>query len=61
VGFGISKPPHVREVIAAGADGAIVGSALIDLYTSSASNPAQALEKVSAYVHTLKAATAKKA
>lgn len=60
VGFGISKPQHVREVIAAGADGAIVGSALIDLFTSSASNPAQALEKVSAYVKALKAATVKK-
>jgi tryptophan synthase alpha chain len=31
VGFGISKPEHVQEVIAAGADGAIVGSALIDV------------------------------
>ncbi len=31
VGFGISKRWHVREVVAAGADGAIVGSAFIDL------------------------------
>ncbi|HDM36918.1 MAG TPA: tryptophan synthase subunit alpha [Candidatus Syntrophoarchaeum butanivorans] len=30
VGFGISTPQHVEEVIRAGADGAIVGSAIID-------------------------------
>ncbi len=29
VGFGISKPEHVKEVIEAGADGVIVGSAFI--------------------------------
>lgn len=28
VGFGISKPDHVREVLSAGADGAICGSAI---------------------------------
>ena len=31
VGFGISKPEHITEVIEAGADGAIVGSALINV------------------------------
>ncbi len=39
VGFGISKPEHVAEVIAAGADGAIVGSALIDVMTNNIENP----------------------
>lgn len=29
VGFGISRPEHVRTVVAAGADGVIVGSALV--------------------------------
>ncbi len=31
VGFGLSSPTHVRDVIQAGADGAIVGSALVDI------------------------------
>ncbi len=30
VGFGVSKPEHVRAVAKAGADGVIVGSALVD-------------------------------
>ncbi len=30
-GFGISRPEHVSELIAAGADGAIVGSALVEI------------------------------
>ncbi len=31
IGFGLSTPDHVSEVIRAGADGAIVGSAIVDL------------------------------
>jgi tryptophan synthase alpha chain len=30
VGFGVSKPEHVRAIVAAGADGVIVASALVD-------------------------------
>ena len=30
VGFGISRPEHVRAVLDAGADGVVVGSAAID-------------------------------
>lgn len=33
VGFGISTPEHAHEFIDAGADGVIVGSAIIDLYS----------------------------
>jgi len=35
VGFGISSPDHVRHVLAAGADGAIVGSALVKIVETS--------------------------
>lgn len=35
VGFGISGPEHVREVLDMGADGAIVGSAIVGLATRS--------------------------
>ncbi len=31
VGFGISKPEHVKSVVSAGADGAIVGSAFVKM------------------------------
>jgi tryptophan synthase alpha chain len=31
VGFGVSKAEHVRELINAGADGVVVGSALVDI------------------------------
>jgi tryptophan synthase alpha chain len=30
VGFGVSRPAHVRSLVAAGADGVIVASALVD-------------------------------
>ena len=31
VGFGVSKPEHARELISAGADGVVVGSALVEI------------------------------
>jgi tryptophan synthase alpha chain len=49
VGFGISRPEHVREVIGMGADGAIVGSAVVDMVAREAG--AQA---VLGYVKSLK-------
>ncbi len=52
VGFGLSTPDHVASVIRAGADGAIVGSALVRRVADRASP-----EEVAAYVHSLKAAT----
>jgi tryptophan synthase alpha chain len=37
VGFGISGPDHVREVLAMGAQGAIVGSVIVDMIAKGAS------------------------
>ncbi|WP_247729415.1 tryptophan synthase subunit alpha [Halovivax limisalsi] len=35
VGFGVSEPEHAREIVAAGADGVVVGSALVELAAAS--------------------------
>ncbi len=43
VGFGISQPAHVRQVVE-NADGAVIGSALVDFLHASADNPDQAAE-----------------
>ncbi len=43
VGFGISQPEHVRQVIE-NADGAAIGSALVDFLHAHADNPNQAAE-----------------
>ena len=43
VGFGVSEGDHAAEIVEAGADGVIVGSALIDLVASS-DDPESALE-----------------
>ncbi|MDQ2800796.1 MAG: tryptophan synthase subunit alpha [Armatimonadota bacterium] len=43
VGFGVSQPKHVRQVIEI-ADGAVIGSALVDFLHTYADNPDQASE-----------------
>jgi tryptophan synthase alpha chain len=40
VGFGVSRPAHVRMLVAAGADGVIVASALVDALGSDGRNTA---------------------
>jgi len=57
VGFGISAPDHVREVIASGADGAIVGSAFVDLIAKNQKNRQKMLQELDQFGKTLKAAT----
>ena len=54
VGFGISKPEHVKRVIDAGADAAIVGSAFINIIEKNTKDMLEELEKTAA---ALKAAT----
>jgi len=47
-GFGISKGEHARNVVAAGADGAITGSVLGGIYESNIADPALTLPMVAA-------------
>ena len=46
VGFGISKPEHVKEVLDAGSDGAIVGSALINIIADNLDNTNEMFSKI---------------
>ncbi len=52
VGFGLSEPAHVRDVIRAGAQGAIVGSAIVSRVANG-----DAPESVQRFVEDLKAGT----
>ncbi|MEN6291525.1 MAG: tryptophan synthase subunit alpha, partial [Methanobacterium sp.] len=57
VGFGISKPKHVKEVINAGADGAIVASAILNIITENLEDKEEMLQKVGEFCAELKEAT----
>jgi tryptophan synthase alpha chain len=57
VGFGISKPEHVKRVIAAGADAAIVGSAFISIIQKNSQNIPAMLKQLQATAQELKTAT----
>lgn len=54
VGFGVSRPAHVRSLVAAGADGVIVASALVDALGEDGRNVAA----LASLVADLRAATA---
>ncbi len=56
-GFGISRPEHVSELIAAGADGAIVGSALVKIVAQSLDDKEGTCAKLKEAVSALKKAT----
>jgi len=57
VGFGISKPEHVKEILGAGSDGAIVGSALINIIADNINDKDKMMDKISKYVIKMKDAT----
>lgn len=59
VGFGISQPEHVRKVIQSGADGAIVGSALINKIENNLNDNKKMLTEIGSFVNKLKKATYK--
>jgi tryptophan synthase alpha chain len=58
VGFGISKPEHVKFMKSAGADAVIIGSAIVDIISHSKSK-AGMLGKVKRYAQSMKAACRK--
>ncbi|KAI3952833.1 hypothetical protein MKX01_006876 [Papaver californicum] len=55
VGFGLSKPEHVKQVAEWGADGVIVGSALVKLL-GEAKSPEEGLKELETFAKSLKAA-----
>ena len=61
VGFGISTPSHVKEVINAGADGAIVGSAIVELVGKNFGNKEKMLNEIGDFARELKRSTKPKA
>ncbi|KAA8543309.1 hypothetical protein F0562_021196 [Nyssa sinensis] len=55
VGFGISKPEHVKQVADWGADGVIVGSAMVKLL-GEAKSPEEGLKELEVFTKSLKSA-----
>ncbi|WP_416308701.1 tryptophan synthase subunit alpha [Neptunicella sp. SCSIO 80796] len=57
IGFGISKPEHVKAAIAAGAAGAIAGSATVNIINDNLSDKSALHSKLADFVRQMKAAT----
>ena len=57
VGFGISKPDHVRTVLGSGADAVIVGSSIVNRIAARENGDEAMLADVEEYVRSMKAAT----
>jgi tryptophan synthase alpha chain len=53
VGFGVSRPAHVRTIARAGADGVVVASALVDSLGPAGDD----VERMAAFVRALAEAT----
>lgn len=54
LGFGISTPAHAKTCRDAGADGVIVGSAIVDIIARNAADPGTMERELSAYVTSMK-------
>jgi tryptophan synthase alpha chain len=57
VGFGISQPCQVRSIIEAGVDGAIVGSAFVEIIQKNERDEDNMLNSIRNYANELKKAT----
>jgi tryptophan synthase alpha chain len=55
-GFGISRPEHVKQIIRAGADGAIVGSAFVKIIEENSSSIKRAAVKLTNLAKAMKKA-----
>lgn len=60
VGFGISKPEHIRRVMLQGADGVIVGSRFVQIIEKNLGGISRLLEEIENYAKKLKKATVKR-
>ncbi len=60
VGFGISKPEHVIRIIENGADGIIVGSALVNIINKNQGNLSKMLKEIKVSMQEFKQATLRK-
>jgi tryptophan synthase alpha chain len=60
VGFGISKPEHIKTIIRNGADAAIVGSGFVRIVQEESNNEEEMLKAVEEYARQLKQATLEK-
>jgi len=56
LGFGISTPDHAKICASAGADGVIVGSAIVDIIEKNLGNPDDMITNLKAYVELMKKA-----
>jgi tryptophan synthase alpha chain len=56
-GFGISSPEHVKQALAAGASGAISGSAITAIVEKNLGSVGKMLEEVSAFTRSMKSST----
>lgn len=56
LGFGISTPDHAKVCSAAGADGVIVGSAIVDIVGKNTDNPDKIVQDLTNYVRQMKTA-----
>jgi tryptophan synthase alpha chain len=56
VGFGVSKPEHVRRIIQSGADGVIVGSAFVNIVHRHQGDTGRMLEEIEKLARRLKEA-----
>jgi len=54
VGFGVSKGEHAQALVAAGANGVVVGTAYAKIYTTSLDNPHETLPEIAKLAHEIK-------